>query len=53
MVIADFQVEDKVGMLRFFQEIFLVVNTKFKLVLEMSFLKFSNVDVSFGKKILI
>ena len=39
MVIADFQIEDKVSRPRFFQEIFLVANTKFEVVLEMLFLK--------------
>ena len=48
MVIADFQVEDKVGRPRFFQETFLVANTKFEVILEMLFLKLSNADVSFG-----
>ena len=52
MMIADFQVEDKGGRPEFFQEIFLVADTKFKVVLEMPFLKLSNVDVSFGEKTL-
>ena len=49
MVIADFQVEDKGGRPRFFQEIFLVANTKFEVVLGMFFLKISNADVAFGE----
>ena len=52
MVIADFQVEDKSGRPRFFQETFLVADTKFEVILGMSFLKFSNADVSFGEGIL-
>ena len=52
MVIADFQVEDKGDRPRFFQETFLVANTKFKVILEIPFLKLSNADVSFGEKIL-
>ena len=48
MVIADFQVEDQGGRPRFFQEIFLVVDTKFKMVLGMPFLKISNADIAFG-----
>ena len=52
MVIADFQVEDKGGMLRFFQEIFLVADTKFEVVLGMPFLKISNADVAFGERTL-
>ena len=53
MVIADFQVEDKGGRPRFFQEIFLVVDTKFEVILGMPFLKLSNADVLFGKKTLM
>ena len=51
MIIADFQVEDKASRSRFFQETFLVTDTKFEVILEMPFLKISNVDVSFGEKI--
>ena len=49
MVIADFQVENKGGRLRFFQEIFLVADTKFEVVLRMLFLKMSNANVAFGE----
>ena len=52
MVIANFQVEDKASRPRFFQETFLVTNTKFEVILGMSFLKISNADVSFGKRTL-
>ena len=52
MMIADFQVEDKGGRARFFQEAFLIVDTKFEVILEMSFLKISNTNVAFGKKTL-
>ena len=52
MVIADFQVEDKGGRPRFFQETFLVADTKFEVVLGMLFLKISNSNVAFGKGIL-
>ena len=52
MVIADFQVEDKANRLRFFQETFLVANTKSEMILGMPFLKISNADMSFGKKTL-
>ena len=41
--------ENKVGRSRFFQEIFLVTDTKFKVVLEMLFLKISNANMSFSK----
>ena len=49
MVIADFQMEDKANRLRFFQEIFLVADTKSEMILGIPFLKISNADVSFGK----
>ena len=49
MVIADFQMEDKGGRPRFFQETFLVADIKFEVVLGMSFLKISNADVAFGE----
>ena len=49
MVIADFQVEDKGSRPRFFQETFLVADTKFEVVLGMPFLKISNADLVFGE----
>ena len=52
IVIADFQVEDKSGRPRFFQETFLVADTKFEAILGMLFLKLSNADVSFGEETL-
>ena len=52
IVIANFQMEDKGGRPRFFQETFLVANIKFEVILEMFFLKISNADVAFGKKTL-
>ena len=52
MVIANFQIEDKIGRPRFFQEIFLVVDTKIEIVLLIFFLKISNANVLFNKKIL-
>ena len=48
MVITDFQVEDKSGRPRFFQETFLVADTKFEVVLGILFLKISNANVVFG-----
>ena len=53
MVIADFQVEDKSGRPRFFQEIFLVDDTKFEVILRMLFLKISNADVAFDEETLM
>ena len=52
MVIADFQVEDKGGRPRFFQETFLVADTKFEMVLGMPFLKTSNANIAFGEETL-
>ena len=52
IVIADFQVENKVARPRFFQKTFLVANTKFEVILGMLFLKLSNTDMSFGEKTL-
>ena len=52
VVIADFQMEDKGGRPKLFQETFLVANTKFEVVLRMFFLKLSNADVSFSKETL-
>ena len=53
MVIADLQMEDKGSRPRFFQETFLVADTKFEMILEMSFLKIDNANVAFDKKTLI
>ena len=52
MVIADFQMKDKIGKSRFVQKTFLLADTKFEVVLEMSFLKISNVDLAFSKETL-
>lgn len=50
MVIADLQVENKASKSRFFQNIFLIADTKFEVVLGIPFLKISNADMSFNKK---
>ena len=52
-IIADFQVKDKASRPRFFQETFLIANTKFEVILGMFFLKISNADMLFGKKTLM
>ena len=52
MVIADFQMEDKVGRPRFFWKTFLVADIKFKVILGMPFLKISNADMAFGEETL-
>ena len=53
MVIAGFQVEDKLSRVRFFQESFLLAETSMKVVLEMPFLALSNADIQFAEKELI
>ena len=53
MVIAGFQVEDKLGKARFFQQSFLLPETSMEVMLEMPFLIFSNVDIQFAEKKLI
>ena len=45
--------EDKGGRPRFFQETFLVADTKFEVVLRMPFLKISNADIAFSKEMLM
>ena len=45
--------QDKANRPRSFQEAFLVADTKFEIILGMLFLKFSNADMSFGKKTLV
>ena len=50
MVIAGFQVQDKFGKARFFQETFLVANTSVEVVLEMPFLALRKVKMDFAKR---
>ena len=50
MVIDGFQVEDKLGKARFFQELFLLAKTSMKVVLKILFLTLSNADILFGEK---
>ena len=45
MVIASFEVIDKLGGAQFFQETFLLANTMIELVLGMPFLTLSNADI--------
>ena len=52
MVIADFQMEDKVDRLEFFQKTFLVTDTKFEVILGMLSVKINNADVLFDKRTL-
>ena len=50
MVLAHFQVEDKLGRIQFFQETFLLADLSAEVVLGMPFLTFSNADVQFLEK---
>ena len=52
MVIANFQIEDKGGRPKFFQETFFVIYIKFEMILEMPFLKLSNTHTLFGERTL-
>lgn len=45
MVLASFQIEDKLGKAYFFQKIFLLINVSIKIVLQMPFLTLSNTDI--------
>ena len=50
MVLASFQVEDKLERARFFQESFLLIDTSVKVMLGMPFLTFSNANIQFAEK---
>ena len=50
MVLASFQVEDKLGKARFFQKAFLLANTSIEVVLGMPFLTLSNANIQFAEK---
>ena len=53
MVIADFQVKDKVDRPKCFQKTFLIADTKFEVILKIFFLKMSNANMSFGEELLM
>ena len=48
IVLASFQVEETLGMARFFQETFLLADFSVKLVLKMLFLTLSNANIKFA-----
>ena len=50
MVLASFQVENKLRKTRFFQKTFLLANISMEMVLSMPFLTFSNANVQFVEK---
>ena len=47
LVLASFQIEDKLGRTRFFQKMFLLADISIEVVLSMFFLTFNNVDIQF------
>lgn len=49
MVLASFSLQDSLRRIRFFEEIFLLTDTNMEVVLEMSFLSLSNVNIEFAK----
>ena len=53
MVIAGFQIKDKLARAQFFQESFLLAETSMEVVLEMLFLAFNKVKIQFAEKQLI
>ena len=50
IVLTSFQVEDKLGKARFFQETFLLADLSIEVVLGMLFLTLSNIDTQFARK---
>ena len=50
IILANFQVEDKLGRARFFQKTFLLADISAEIVLGMPFLTLSNADVQFVEK---
>ena len=50
MVLASFQMKDKLGRPQFFQETFLLADLSVKVVLEMPFLTLSNANIQFAQK---
>ena len=50
IVLASFQVEDKLGRARFFQKTFRLANISVEVVLGMPFLTLSNADIQFAEK---
>ena len=47
MVIARFSIQNKMHKIRFFEETFLLANISINIILEMSFLTFSNISIQF------
>lgn len=50
IVLASFQVKNKLSQARFLQKIFLLVNINGEIVLNMPFLTFNNADIQFAEQ---
>ena len=50
IVLASFQVKNKLGKARFFKKPFLLADFSMKMILEMLFLTFSNANILFAQK---
>ena len=50
IVLASFQIEDKLEKVRFFQKTFLLVDFSIEIVLKMLFLTFNNINIQFVRK---
>ena len=50
IVIASFQIENKLGKTWFFQETFLLADFNIDMILKMLFLNFNNVNIQFARK---
>lgn len=51
-MIVNFYIEDKIDKSKYFQEIFLVINTKDEMILKIFFFKFNKANILFGNKTL-
>lgn len=50
MVLTSFQVKNKLGKTRFFQETLLIADIGMEVILDMPFLTLSNIDILFAKQ---
>lgn len=50
MLLAGFSVQNKLKKIKFFEEIFLLVDTSMEVILGMSFLTLSNINIKFVEK---
>lgn len=50
IVLASFQIKNKLGLAKHFQKTFLLANTNIEIVLEIFFMTFSSAEISFTEK---